>query len=442
MISARVSVYVFLLLLLSWAAGNVDAALEFYWREHSNDPDLVVSLKPLWKHVFNSLLESIEDYEFRTSVREKIANGMHEKGSDKIISYCDLSFVTCDFTDIVALTLVGMENGKVNFNRLPNTLQKLIVSRSILDQMMNVSGLPPVLESIEFDHVQFENGDAEVSSSLANLKEFKCTYCGIKSLTFQAVEGIQNMILDGTMLTDLPSNLPQSLETLSMRGCSITAPLREIMARLPPNLHSIDISNTGITGMVNGLRLMPRQLKKLIIDGNSINDSIESLSDAFEHHGGSLERFSASGCKLRGTLKGLENMKTLKSLDLSNNQIEMVVWKELPSNLDFLNLSHNTLTGEVPLTEITRALKELNISHNKLSGNFWIPGLPPEIQTIDISYNQFTGDVSLEKLPESIRFVYIQHNMFQGTPNLVELPVQLRHILIHNNNWDSLLPAL
>ncbi|KAH9598873.1 hypothetical protein LSM04_003110 [Trypanosoma melophagium] len=442
MTSTKVFVYIFLFLLLGLAAGNVNAALQFHWREHSNDTDLLDSLNPFWRHVFNSLLESIDDREFRTKVEEKIANGIHEKGTNRIISYCDLSIVTCDSTDIVTLNLVGMENGKVNFNRLPNTLLRLIVSNSTLDQTMKLSEVPPVLESVEFDHVQFQNGDAEVSSSFASLKYFTCVHCGITSLSFREVEGIHNVILDGTALTELPRNLPKALESLSMRDCPLSMSLQQVMEQLPPQLHSIDISNTGVIGIVDGLKFMPQQLKKIIIDRNTINDGVEILEDVFENHRGSLEWFSASGCKLRGTLKGLGNMKSLESLDLSNNEIERVVWKELPPNLNFLNISYNVLEGMLPLEEITRSLKELNVSHNKLNGSFRVEALPPEIKSFDISYNQFNGYISLEKLPESIRFVYIQNNMFQGTPNMVELPVDLRHILIYNNDWDSLLPAL
>lgn len=55
---------------------------------------------------------------------------------------------------------------------------------------------------------------------------------------------------------------------------------------------------------------------------------------------------------------------SIKMLDLSNNQIDSLVIKRLPKNIEDLNVSNNKFKGEV---SIDLSLKKMNFSHNKIT---------------------------------------------------------------------------
>ncbi|KAK6149203.1 hypothetical protein DH2020_016728 [Rehmannia glutinosa] len=74
----------------------------------------------------------------------------------------------------------------------------------------------------------------------------------------------------------------------------------------------------------------------------------------------------------------LSNLKSLKHLDLSSNNIEGSIPYNLPPNVTILNLSHNFLSG--PLGDVFNGLenlKEMNIEDNHFSGV-----IPEKFQTI------------------------------------------------------------
>ena len=59
---------------------------------------------------------------------------------------------------------------------------------------------------------------------------------------------------------------------------------------------------------------------------------------------------------------------TILSLDLSYNQIDTILAKNLPQKLEKLNLSHNKFAGIVRIHRQTISfLKEINLSYNKLT---------------------------------------------------------------------------
>ena len=95
---------------------------------------------------------------------------------------------------------------------------------------------------------------------------------------------------------------------------------------------------------------------------------------------------------------------TILSLDLSYNQIDTILAKNLPQKLEKLNLSHNKFAGIVRIHRQTISfLKEINLSYNKLT--FLDCGEP--LYRILISLNNVT-DMSLNH--QYIRYLDISYN--------------------------------
>ncbi|KAL6554738.1 hypothetical protein OROHE_007477 [Orobanche hederae] len=92
----------------------------------------------------------------------------------------------------------------------------------------------------------------------------------------------------------------------------------------------------------------------------------------------------------------LSNLKSLKHLDLSANNIEGSFPYSLPSNLTNLNLAENKLGQSITYSfEKMKHLRHLNLSHNFLTGPLddVINGLE-NLKIMDLSFNSFTGELS------------------------------------------------
>jgi hypothetical protein len=102
-------------------------------------------------------------------------------------------------------------------------------------------------------------------------------------------------------------------------------------------------------------------------------------------------------------------------IDLSNNLLHGEIPEGLfgLQGLEYLNLSHNFLDGQVPGLEKMRSLKALDLSHNSLSGQ--VPGNISSLQDLtllNLSYNCFSGFV-----PKKQGYWRFQ-GAFAGNPDL------------------------
>ncbi|KAL0407237.1 UNVERIFIED_CONTAM: protein STRUBBELIG-RECEPTOR FAMILY 8 [Sesamum latifolium] len=112
--------------------------------------------------------------------------------------------------------------------------------------------------------------------------------------------------------------------------------------------------------------------------------------------GSSVVSVQISGLGLSGTMGYLlNNLGSLKTLDLSNNNIHDSIPYQLPPNLTSLNLGSNNLSGNLPYSISNMgSLNYLNISRNMLSqtvGDMFANH--SALDTLDVSFNNFTGDL-------------------------------------------------
>ncbi|KAL8197917.1 hypothetical protein R6Q57_030075 [Mikania cordata] len=138
----------------------------------------------------------------------------------------------------------------------------------------------------------------------------------------------------------------------------------------------------------------------------------------------------------------LSGLTSLKTFDLSGNNIHDAFPYQLPPNLTTLKLANNNLSGNLPYSiSLMYNLNYLNLSHNILAQNIGdIFNNLTSLTTLDLSYNNFTGDLpnSLRSL-SSISTFHAQHNQLTGSLNsLAGLP--LTDINIANNHFSGWIP--
>jgi len=140
---------------------------------------------------------------------------------------------------------------------------------------------------------------------------------------------------------------------------------------------------------------------------------------------------------------------TIKSLDLSHNQLDTVIVDYLPREIVTLNLSNNllrnilrlefdhkkelALTEEMKLYEKTM-LREIDLSHNRLTGvNIWF-----HLRRINISHNDITY---INFSHRNIEFIDISNN--PNLSNVVQFDPYVIDTIIRDNiaNDKELIPS-
>ncbi|XP_052202944.1 protein STRUBBELIG-RECEPTOR FAMILY 8-like isoform X2 [Diospyros lotus] len=149
------------------------------------------------------------------------------------------------------------------------------------------------------------------------------------------------------------------------------------------------------------------------------------------------------GLGLNGTMGYLlSDLWSLRTLDMSDNNIHDSIPYQLPPNLITLNLASNNLSGDLPYSvSIMVSLRYLNISHNSLSRSIEdIFANLARLSTLDLSFNNFSGD-----LPSSfsglanLSTLHVQNNQLTGSLTVLA-GVNLTELNVANNNFTGWIP--
>ncbi|XP_008803525.1 protein STRUBBELIG-RECEPTOR FAMILY 8-like [Phoenix dactylifera] len=159
--------------------------------------------------------------------------------------------------------------------------------------------------------------------------------------------------------------------------------------------------------------------------------------------GSAVTAIQVSGLGLNGTLGYLLSyLLSLKTLDMSNNNIHEGIPYQLPPNLTYLNLANNNLSGNLPYSIYTMvSLNYLNLSHNSLSQQIGdIFENLQDLSELDLSFNNLTGDLpnSLSSL-SNLSSLYLQENQLTGPLNLLA-NLDLTTLNIADNNFSGWIP--
>ncbi|KAK1297754.1 Protein STRUBBELIG-RECEPTOR FAMILY 8 [Acorus calamus] len=159
--------------------------------------------------------------------------------------------------------------------------------------------------------------------------------------------------------------------------------------------------------------------------------------------GSAVVAIQLPGLGLNGTLGYLlSDLLSLKTLDLSNNNIHDTIPYQLPPNLTYLNFASNNLTGNLPYSITNMAsLTYLNASHNSLSQSIGdIFQNHSSLSELDISFNNLSGNLpnSFSSL-SNLSSLFLQNNQLTGPVDILS-NLDLTNLNIANNHFNGWIP--
>lgn len=131
----------------------------------------------------------------------------------------------------------------------------------------------------------------------------------------------------------------------------------------------------------------------------------------------------------------IQYLKSLTTLDLSNNELNGVLPQAIPPSLEFLQLSQNRFESSIPIWNEATSLLVLDVHENDLRGS--VVGTTWESLTVlDVSHNFLTG--TLPTLPHLQRLL-ANNNRFSRWPSTMS---SLRELEVRENHFEGTIDTL
>ncbi|ESW12400.1 hypothetical protein PHAVU_008G109000, partial [Phaseolus vulgaris] len=248
------------------------------------------------------------------------------------------------------------------------------------------------LKNLEVLDLSFNNlNGAKILSSLDGFSSLKSIYLKF-SFDPSSFHGFET----------LSSKLP-NLEVLDMSDNPLTNEILPFLGRFS-SLKELYLAGTQLDSDLHrniGLCSMLMNLEVLDLSENNFNDSdiayaLSGLSSLKSLNLGDIQLTPRS-------ILSLSKLSSLEILDLTRNQLnESIMWRlgndgfTWPTGLQVLGLSGNKFSNKV-LSSLTglRFLKSLDLSNNQLEGSLDISGLSTftSLKMLDLSFNQINNFV-------------------------------------------------
>lgn len=223
------------------------------------------------------------------------------------------------------------------------------------------------------------------------------------------------------------------------------------------NLKYLDLSNNKLTGGISDEIQNLQLLEILKLENNNLSDSIpesinnlklatdinlsnNNLSGNFPQEITSLTsltRLDLSNNQLRGTLTNIDYLTNLTHLALNNNHFRGNIPQYISNmeNLKYLALNNNNLTGTIPnyIGGIGK-LEYLALNNNSLSGH--IDNLfqqTDKLKTLDLSHNKLSGNIESITNLKKATYINLSHNYFQGDILSQICSLRTEKLLLNNN---------
>nr|TKS17396.1 hypothetical protein D5086_0000014800 [Populus alba] len=259
-----------------------------------------------------------------------------------------------------------------------------------------------------------------------------------------------------------------SLQILQLNGNQLKGSLLDITRFT--SMRELVISNNRLDGNVSESIGSLSQLEKLHVGGNSLQGvmseahfsnlskltvldlSGNSLALKFESNWApsfQLIHILLSSCDLGPCFpQWLRNQNNLMKLHISNTRISDTIpnwfWNLSNSNLKYLNLSHNKMSGILPdFSSKYSNILEIDLSSNQFEGP--LPLFSSNIaSTLFLSYNKFSGPASFLCNIESNTFIVLDlsNNLLTGwIPDCVMNFRSLGVLNLASNNFSGKIPS-
>ncbi|GJV51458.1 leucine-rich repeat-containing protein [Tanacetum coccineum] len=284
--------------------------------------------------------------------------------------------------------------------------------------------------SIHVLYLQKNNLNSPMYSWLCPLFGKKLEYLVISGNTF-----------DGN-LSDFLNTLSTSattLESLDASSNQFTGSLSDEIQNFS-FLKTLNLSLNQLNGTISDKLWQLPNLQTLCLSSSSLsNDDVSNLSQ-------SIQVIDFSSNKLGPRFpKWIQTLKNLIYLDLSNNSISDTVsteywnrWKS--SQLSYLDLSFNNISGKLPKSLSNHDLEFIDLSFNCFYGP--IPAFPARISFLDLSRNKFDGGLSfLCQLYGYLESLDISNNTLTGQlPDCFQNLTDLKVLNLGHNNLSGRIP--
>ena len=143
--------------------------------------------------------------------------------------------------------------------------------------------------------------------------------------------------------------------------------------------------------------------------------------------------------KLTGEIPDISSLTSLQRLDLSHNSLSGEIPPDLSTltGLQYLDLGYNKLSGEIPDLSALTELRNLHLRENNQGGT--IPGLSTliELTQLNLSKNRLSGEIPDLNALTKLRNLYLDTNKLSGEiPDLSALTA-LRQLMVYDNKLSG-----
>ncbi|GJS18930.1 leucine-rich repeat-containing protein [Tanacetum coccineum] len=292
---------------------------------------------------------------------------------------------------------------------------------------------PLVGNKLKFLQLSGNTFNGKVSDFLKHLS-------GCASTTLQGLDA-SNCQFTG-LLSDVIQNF-SSLTYLNLSSNRLDGTISDKLWELPL-LYKLDLSSNSFRGYISEKigksSLAYIDLSNTSLEGFPFSANMSNLSQHVEY-------IDFSSCKLGPRFpKWIQNMKNLLYLDLSKNSISDTIsieyWNKWnPSQLHYLDLSFNRISGILPDLLSNLTLYSVDLSSNSFYGS--IPAFPAGIAFLNLSRNKFSGGISfLCQVYERFEFLDLSRNRLTGQiPDCLWHFKELVVLNLANNNLSGRIPA-
>ncbi|XP_042751727.1 receptor-like protein EIX2 [Lactuca sativa] len=235
-----------------------------------------------------------------------------------------------------------------------------------------------------------------------------------------------------------------SLQRLSASGSQFTGSLPDDIQKFT-SLTDLYLSENQLKGTISKKLWELPNLKYLDLSENSLQEFPSSDYMSNRSH---IESIYLSSCKLGPHFpKWIQKLKNLTNLEIANNGISDTIplefWDLWPSQLTFLNLSSNNISGKVPdLSSNFDSNSRIDLSSNSFDGP--ITNVSSTVALLNLSRNKFSGGISFlcQVVHGFLVILDLSHNFLSGQiPDCLWHFKELKVLNLEHNNLSGRLPA-
>lgn len=415
--------------LVSWTTGEEDCCK---WRgvecdnqtAHITGLDLSPRWTPMDGEISSSLLDDLRYLSYLDLSGNNFTKIPEFLGSLNELAYLNLS----------GNSITGIPKSLGNLCKLKTLLlnvNKINEPLSVILEKLSGGCAKDALQILDLSGNQINGSLPDISRRFSSLKEL---YLDGNKLEGSVPDGFGNF------------SSSSSLTVLNLAGNKLTGSLPYSIGEMS-SLRVLDVSSNSLNGVVSEIHLLKlSELKFLSLSFNS-DLSLKFSSDWIPPF--QLGTIKMRCCKLGPTFPiWLQTQTNFSHLDISNSEISDTIpdwfWSLLPSNLVFLNLSFNNITGKIPELQLRfNSFPLFVLSSNKFYGP--IPRFLFNTTILNLSNNMFSGNLSsslCSMTNENLNHVHLSDNLLSGS--LPDCWMNFRHLVVlnlENNHLSGLIPS-